>query len=94
MFTEAKPKKGGRPPALSGDKAYLTAFALGQGLDPRMVATCLSVSSSTVCRFAERLQLGNDPESQRLLLAIYEHGRREPVSKTQNPGADESSGSL
>ncbi len=77
-------KKPGRPPALTGDLAFLTAFALGRGLDLRDVATAAGVSSSTALRFFNNGTLATDPKCQQLMRLIAEHDRRPADAHNQN----------
>ena len=83
-------RKPGRPSVIKPEWGPAVAFALGVGLDPRTISTCLPMSSSTACRFAERLFPVDVPELERLLLAIHEHQRRSDLSKTQNSTLDDS----
>ncbi len=78
-------KKPGRPPALTGDLAFMVAYALGHGVDLRDVSAAAGVSSSTVLRFANAGTLADDPRCQAVLRLVAEHAGRPAEAETQNP---------
>lgn len=69
---------------LTGDLAFVAAYALGRGLDLREVAAAAGVSSSTVLRFANRGMLAEDSRAQALLALIAEHDRRPAEGENQD----------
>jgi hypothetical protein len=87
-------QKRGRPSVVKPEWELAVAFALGKGLDPRTISMCLPMSSSTACRFAERLIPADVPGLERLLLAIHEHERRNELSKTHNSKLDDPAESI